>query len=220
MPGSDVELAVAEVAQIRSVVDRAVSGDRDAAMLLIAGIAPVVRTRIARALRRRRAEARGRRLRHDLEDLVQEAFAALFDDGGRALRAWDPARGLGFLAFVGLLADREVAMVMRTRKRNPWTEDPTAHDAFPAPDDADGVAVRLEARDQLRRLAAQVAARLDWRGRRYFQLLVVEDRPVRAVAAATGASPEALYAWRSRLTRLAREVLTELERPRQRSTWR
>ena len=33
------------------------------------------------------------------------------------LRSWDPARGLGFLGFIGLIAEREVGMRMRTMKR-------------------------------------------------------------------------------------------------------
>ena len=211
--GMDVrDLVGASDAEIRAMVDRAISGNRDAAARLIEGITPVVRMRITRALSRRRGESRGRTLRPDVDDLVQDTLAELFEDRGRALRAWDPGRGLGFLGFVGLLAERAVAMRMRTRKRNPWTEDPVADDALrelTRPTEACSTA--FEAREQVRRLCACLGERLGPQGRCYFQLLVVEERPVRAVAAETGTSTGALYAWRSRLTKLVRDIRSELE---------
>jgi RNA polymerase sigma-70 factor (ECF subfamily) len=47
-------------------------------------------------------------------------------------------------------------------------------------------------------------------GRHYFQLLYVESRPVKAVAEETGTSMDALYAWRSRLGKLLRQLHGEL----------
>src|SRR5262245_46561893 len=128
MSGPHVELGELASAELQAIVVRATSGDRGAAERLIESLAPVLRRRIARALARWRS--RGRGARHDLEDLVQQTLAALFADGGRPLRAWDPDRGLGFVGFVGLLAEREVGMTMRTRKRNPWTEEPMALDSL------------------------------------------------------------------------------------------
>jgi DNA-directed RNA polymerase specialized sigma24 family protein len=193
---------------IRAVIERATTGDAAAAAWLVALIAPVIRGRIARGLARRR---RGR-VGAELDDFVQDTLARLFEDGGRALRAWDPARGLGLFGFVGLLADREVGMAMRTRTRNPWTEEPTAAEALArlhAPAAAPNA--RFEARDLLRRVVAGVRGRLSPAGRGYFQLLVVEDQPVRAVAAQTGLTTDTLYTWRARLTRLMHDVHRELE---------
>lgn len=201
----------AAASEIQALVDRALAHDTGAAATLIDGITPIIRMRVARALSKRRAQARGREVRPDLEDLVQETFAGLFADRGRALRSWDPARGLGFLGFVGLLAERAVGMQMRARRRNPWTEDPTAQDALMhLGGTTDGLAIQIEWRDLLRRIVAGLGERMSPQGRRYFQLLYLEARTVEAVAAETGASADALYAWRSRFTRLARDLRTEL----------
>src|SRR5687768_1618744 len=83
---------------------------------------------VARGLARRMVKARGRDLRQEVEDLTQEVFVALFADDARALRLWDPARGASLANFVGLLAEREVASILRSGRRSPWTEDPTASD--------------------------------------------------------------------------------------------
>ena len=197
----------AAVTEIRTLVARAAARDAGAAATLVDGMAPVIRRRVACALARRRDQARGRALRPDLEDLVQETFAGLFADEGRALRAWDPARGLGFLGFVGMLAEREVGMRMRTRRRHPWTEDPTAEDTLMhLGGSTESLALQIERRDLVRRVVARLAERLSPLGRRYFELLFLDAQPVQAIAAETGASADALYAWRSRLTRLVREV--------------
>lgn len=209
--GGAFEFSVAGAGEIRALVDRVAAGDARAAACLVDGIAPVVRARVARALARRYSQSRGRMLRHDLEDLVQETFAGLFADRCRALRSWDPARGLGFLGFVGLMAEREVGMRMRARKRNPWTEDPTARDALQElHGGSEGLAHHIESRDLLRRVVARLGERLTPRGSRYFRLLFLEARSVQAVAEETGASADAVYAWRSRLSRLVSSVRAEI----------
>lgn len=216
MVGRHVELGELATAELLAIVDRATSGDRGAAEQLIEGVAPVVRRRIGRALARRCTG--GRAVRHELDDLVQQTLAALFADGGRVLRAWNPGRGLGFLGFVGLIAEREVGMTMRSRRRNPWTEEPTAAEALSnACSLTLDAASRIEARDELRRVIARLRDRLSRPGQSYLQWLVLEDRPVSAVARETGARPEALYAWRSRLLRMLREVRRELGAPHERA---
>jgi RNA polymerase sigma-70 factor (ECF subfamily) len=197
--------------EIRSLVERALGGDANATAMLIDGIAPIVQVRVARMLLKRQSQSKGRDLRHDLEDLVQEVFAALFSNRGKSLLAWDPTRGLGFLSFVGFLAEREVGMLMRTRKRNPWTEDPTMGDVLVTMTGAaDSHEAKIESREVLQHLAERLQERLSPQGRHYFQLLYVESRPVKAVAEETGTSMDALYAWRSRLGKLLRQLHGEL----------
>jgi RNA polymerase sigma factor (sigma-70 family) len=205
------DFSTAADSQIQALLERALSGDAEASETLVDGIAPIIQVRVARVLLRRHGQAKGRDLRHELEDLVQEVFAALFSNGGRALRAWDPARGLGFAGFIGFLAEREVGMLMRTKKRNPWTEDPTMDTTL---DTLAGVVesheASVESRDLLRRLADRLTERLSPQGRHYFQLLYLENQPVKAIAEATGTSTDALYAWRSRLGKLLRQLHVEL----------
>lgn len=198
--------------EIQEWVDRALKGDAERMDALVAALAPVVHTRAARAMLRRKQQSRGRDLRTDLEDLVQEVFAALFAREGRALRQWDPSRGLSFAGFVGFLAEREVGMLMRTGKRNPWTEDPTMDDRLVYLSGQDeGVLERIESRDLLDRLSERLRERLSPRGRQYFSLLYVENMSVQDAADSTGTTKQALYAWRSRLTKMLRELRNEIE---------
>ena len=198
--------------EIRRRVEAALSGDRIEMDRLIEDLAPVVHLRVAQAVMRRKRQARGRDMRQDLEDLMQEVFASLFAKEGKSLRQWDPDRGLSFPRFIGFLAEREVGMLMRTGKRNPWTEDPTSSDylVFLSGFGADGVD-RLESRDLLVRLAERLREQLTPLGRHYFQLLYVENQAVPDVAEKTGATTNSLYAWRSRILKLLRELRQELD---------
>ena len=92
----------------------ALSGERSATESLVAKLAPVVQARVGLALSRRLKQARGRNLKQYVEDLVQEVFVALFEQDGRILRNWNPDRGLSLKSFVGLVAEREVGMLLRT----------------------------------------------------------------------------------------------------------
>lgn len=211
MPEPLRDFQAASDPQIADCVKAALSGDAAQLELLLAAIQPVVHVRVLRGVLRRRSQARGRDLGPDLEDLVQEVFAALFADEGKALLSWDATRGLSFINFVGFLAEREVAMRMRTGRRNPWTEDPTLDTTLVflrgvSPSDED----RVEARDVLRALSDRLRERLSPLGRQYFQLLLVEDRPIQEVSLQTGTSVDALYAWRSRLRRVLRELRAEI----------
>lgn len=211
MSNLNVDLSQVSDQEIRNLIERGLSGNDDATETLIAAMAPVIHVRVARALLRRQGQARGRNLRQEVEDFVQEVFAALYANGGKKLLAWTPGRGLTFLSFVGFLAEREVAMMMRTHKRNPWTEDPTADNMLVSlKGSAADASDRLEARDLLRRLCAELRERLSPQGRQYFHLLYIEHRSVKAVADETGTTTDALYAWRSRLSKMLRQMRDEL----------
>ncbi len=209
--GSHLDLERLDAAAIQAAVERALAGDAATLDALTRALAPVVQVRVARALLRRAAGARGRNLRADLEDLVQEVFAVLFTGRGRALRAWDPSRGLSFLNFIGFLAEREVGMLMRTSKRNPWTEDPTPSETLQAmqPRSASHQA-QLEARDLLEVLCDRLRERLTPQGRLYFQRLYVEERSIESVASEAGTTSGALYAWRARFKTMLRELEAEI----------
>ena len=212
MPKHMPRLVELNDAQIRARIEAALGGDRSAMDALIEDLAPVIHIRVAKAMLRRKRQARGRSLRQDLEDLVQEVFASLFAKEGRALRHWDPERGLSFTGFVGFLAEREVGMMMRTGKRNPWTEDPTADDYLVALTGTDSTGEsRIESRDMLERVAERLRERLSPRGRQYFQMMYIENRGVQDVADETGTTTGALYAWRSRVLKMLRELKAELE---------
>ena len=206
LPASGMDLAL---------VARALAGEAVAMRGLVDRLLPVIQTRVARALMRRSGQARGRNLRAEVEDLSQEVFLALLEREGRVLRGWQPERGLSLDGFVGLVAEREAGGILRTGKRSPFTEDPTADDALhqlgsagpgaPAP-----VAEAIESRDLLEAVVDGLRERLSPQGFWLFQLLYVEERTVEEAGSLTGMTADALYAWRSRIGKLARDVRDEL----------
>jgi len=197
------------VAAVRRALDDG-APDGGAARALVDRLTPVVQARVTRALLRRRAETGRRDVRQEVEDLTQEVFVALFRNRGQALRAWDPGRGLSLENFVGLLAQHQVASILRSGRTCPWTDVPTETAILDGQLQAEPSAApdrQAESREQLESLLAQVRARLSPRGLVLFWRLLVREEPIEAVAAQTGMSAEAIYAWRSRLGRLARSMV-------------
>lgn len=182
------------------LVRRALSGDPAATRRLVVAVLPVVQARVTRVLARRRNKS-GRDVRQEVEDLAQEVFAALFDEDGRALRAWDASRGLSLANFCGLVAEREAASILRSGRRSPWSADPT---------DTDDLERDLARREQLELLVDRVREALSPRGLEMFERLVVREESVEAVCAATKMSPDAVYAWRSRIGKLVRALAREI----------
>jgi RNA polymerase sigma-70 factor, ECF subfamily len=62
----------------------------------------------------------------------------------------------------------------------------------------------------LRLLLDRLREKLSPLGQRLFELLFVQEMSPEETMAATGLSADAVYAWRSRLRRLARKLLAEL----------
>lgn len=207
-----------------TLVERALGGDEIACRTLVDALTPVVQARVNRALDRRAALGRGRRVRQEMLDLTQEVFLALFARDGRVLRRWDPERGASLETFVGLIAEREVRAVLRSKRRSPWTEDPTRHDDFAASatastatstamSTADPAADRrMVGKETLREVLDRLRTRLSDRGLELFEALVVDGMSVDDVAAAHGMSREAIYTWRSRLRKTVAEIAAELEK--------
>lgn len=195
----------------RSIVDEALRGDADATRRLVKLVLPVIQARIGRVLARRRARS-NRDVRQEIEDLAQEVFVSLFERQGRTLRAWDPSRGLSLSSFCGLIAEREAASILRSGRRSPWTEDATSDEALEkdagiASDDVEGA---LVSRDHLLRLVDRLREELSPLGLEMFQRLLVDEEPVDHVCAVTSMKADAVYAWRSRLSKLARKLAKEI----------
>src|SRR5262245_62231248 len=106
------------------IVARALSDDRAALAELARQLAPIIRARIARVLRRRASAGQPRCA---LDDLTQEVFVRLFASERRALRAWDPARGLSLASFVGLIAEREASSALYSQRRMPRSDGLELH---------------------------------------------------------------------------------------------
>lgn len=201
--------ARAELALVR----RAVGGDADALRALVHLLRPVVQTEVAWSLQRFAPRGRGRDPRQETADLVQEVFLALLENDARILSAWDPARGRGLGSFVQLVARHQVASVLRSHKRCPWTEDPTplddmALDPEPSPE------ARVVDVDEARRVMDELRGGLSTRSAMMFEGLYVQEREVDDVCQEFALTRDALYAWRSRLKRRAQDILQRLGRER------
>ena len=190
------------------MVSGALAGNAAAVRALVDLASPIVHARVARALMRSAAgRKQGRDLRQEIEDFTQEIFAALFADDGRALRAWDPDRGLSLVNFVGMIAEHQVATILRSGRRSPWTEEPMVSEEIDGPTgSAEGAEERVYSREVLVKLDAKLREELTPRGLHLFQMLILEERPVPDVCSVTSMTADAVYAWKSRLGKLVRKI--------------
>lgn len=193
------------------LVRRALAGDRTALNPLVAALTPVVQARVARALLARRSRlASSRDLRQEVEDLSQEIFLALFSRDAHVLRGWQAERGLSIENFVGLVSERLVVSFLRSGKRNPWKEDGSLMEDLDAATGESDPEEITASREQLHLLLDRLREELSPLGWRLFDLLFVREMSLPEVKAESGLSDDAVYAWRSRLRRLAQRLLTEM----------
>jgi RNA polymerase sigma-70 factor (ECF subfamily) len=194
----------------RELVAKSIARDPRAERQVVDTLLPVVRCRVGRLLRRK-GGAGSRDVREETKDLSQQVFTALFAREGHVLRQWDPDRGLSLLSFVGLVAEREVGAILRSRRRSPWTETPTADDDLEqSADSRRGPEQVAAARELAASFREAAQAELSEQGRELFDLFIMEGRTIDEVCAETGMSADRAYAWRSRLGRLLERVAKEV----------
>lgn len=195
------------------LVGEALAGDQLALTRLVAALTPVVQARVARTLLARPSQrSGGRNVRQEVEDLTQEIFLALFSRSAHVLRSWRAERGLSLENFVGLVSERHVVSFLRSGRRNPWKEDLATGETLEATAGDPGPEEEAASREQLHLLLDQLRQSLSPLGRQLFDLLFVQELSLPEAMAASGLSADAVYAWRSRLRRQARELLAELSR--------
>lgn len=199
----------------RELVARALSGEEAAVREVLELVTPAVQQRVARTLAHRVGAARGRNVRQELEDMVQDVLLRLFSEDGRVLREWDPARGMNLKQFVGLIAERHIASVLRSSRRSPWTEDPTlSEDLQHEPDSAATPETLVASREAGRLIFERVRERLSPLGLQLFYALLVEERSIESITAETGMQRGAIYTWKNRLHKLVHQIAAELEKER------
>lgn len=195
---------------IQDDVQGALAGNGVALRNLVAALTPVIQARVTRVLLRSTGRSPGRDVRQEVEDLSQEIFLFLFADGARVLLTWQPERGLSLLNFVGLIAERQTISILRSGKRNPWQEDPTLTEELDDADPFAGPEQVAVSRQNLRHLLERLHGNLSPLGRHLFILLFLRELSVEEVVRETRMSSEAVYAWRSRLRRLAHRMHAEM----------
>lgn len=192
------------------LIARCLDGDRDALLLLVEQLTPVIQARVARQLRRSVPE--GRDARQDVADLTQLVFVRLLENEGRKLRAWNPERGLSCEQFVGYLAEREVVSRLRRKRSSPWTDRPTETDWLDARrnDQASPEAVST-ARNYLEVLLERIRDEWSEPAQHMFELIYVQELSPEEVATRMSMNRDAVYAWRSRLAKKVRALRTSIE---------
>lgn len=195
----------------RYVVEAA-GGDSHAIAKLVRVILPVIEARVARVMLRSRARL-GRDIRQDVEDFSQDVLVSLLADDFRVLRSWDPQRGLSLRGFVGLVAERQAASLLRSARRSPWREQPQAQEDMElAPvSDSRGPFAVLASRESLALLTERLNHNVTALGQDMFRRLYIHQDSIDEICCQTGMQEDAVYAWRSRLGRLARKLLGELD---------
>jgi RNA polymerase sigma factor (sigma-70 family) len=166
-------------------------------------VLPILRARARRAMARASACV-------DVDDLVHEIWIELFADDARRLSAYDPGRGRSLAAWVRLVADRELATLLRrarAQKRGNAAATIPVTDDLPAP--TPDVEAWMIATDLATRLTAHLERSLSAPGRRVFECTLAGDRSCSEIAVQLGVSVQVVYNWQHRIRRLAREFVVE-----------
>jgi len=188
------------------LVRAAVAREPGAARTLVQRLTPVVQSRIARCLLRSSA-GRRRNPRQALADLAQDTFRQLFQDGGKVLLRWDPERGLSLENYVGLVARRHALSVLRSQRRNPWSDEPVedVERLMTSTSDAHEI---VATKQLLERVLDELQAELSPKGWHIFQRLFVDQAEIPDLCQELGMKRDALYAWRSRLRKVVRQKVS------------
>ena len=175
---------------------------------LVDRLSPVIERKVAATLWQR---SHRRDVRQDVFDMTQAVFLSLLEEDGKALRAWDPGRGCPLDSFVSLLAHRQVISILRRSKTSPWPDEPTESEKLDrVVADTQPPEELVGSREHLQVLLDRLREELSPAGLELFQRLIVDEEPLEEVSRQTGRTPQALYQWRSRLLRRARELSTEI----------
>jgi DNA-directed RNA polymerase specialized sigma24 family protein len=175
---------------------------------LVSELSRVIRTRAARAIPRYSEADIGRReLKGYVEELTQDVLLVIFAERARVLREWDPAGGLSLRNYVGLVAEREVADILRSVSRRPWNVlRPQLEAGDPELAMSPGAEPRVHARDMLASIVSRLHEERSPLAAKLFKLLFIDECSIEEACAATGLSRCAIYAWRSRLPKMVRRI--------------
>ncbi len=196
------------------LVARALAGEEVACRALVDALTPVFQQEAARALRHS-GQSTGRNLRQEVTDLTQEIFLSLFERDARALREWRPDGGRGLLTYLRVFARYQAVSLMRTQRRNPYTERPTdlgAPEAAGLAGQDRDLERRLQDRDTVAALGRRVEREMSELDQRLFHDLFVAERSNEEIAADLAITPGVLYKRIHRLRERLKDLLGEDER--------
>jgi RNA polymerase sigma-70 factor (ECF subfamily) len=193
----------------QALIGQALAGEPASVRSLVDRLSPIIARRVTATLWRVKSTRRAN-VRQEAADLIQDVFLSLFQNDGKALRAWDPRRGMSLDSFVGLLAQHQVISLLRSGRTSPWREDPLDSDEVAELDSAAPTPEAVfSSREKLSALLERVRQSLSPRGLELFQRMFIDEEPIEQLVTATGMTRDALYQWRSRLQRTIRTLASE-----------
>lgn len=165
----------------KALVDAAMAGNRSAMHALVGLLMPAIRWKIARVLL-----LAGRTCEQDIKDVIAMTLEALIVvDDGKLIRRWDPM-GRSCESYARFLAQRQAGRFLYKHRRE-------IADGFDTsgPRDHEGSPEEKVAECELGHKALEVLrAELSPLGRRYMQLLIMEERTTEEVCAIMNISEE------------------------------
>jgi RNA polymerase sigma-70 factor (ECF subfamily) len=146
--------------------------------------------------------------RHEVMDLEQDVMLLLFEQDGKRLRAWNPELGISLAGWVKVIARNRTLGYLRKKKNHGITN----HDSLDAegvgdlPVPEDGPARRVEEKQMLRVVLAEMHREQTEEARVLFHMIYVESLDVAEVCARTNATPNNVHVRCSRFLKQAGEV--------------
>lgn len=135
----------------------------------------------------------------------------LLEDDGRILRSWRPEAGATLEGYVGLVAERRTVSTARSGRRSGHREDAVSPEQLAELEKPHtGLGRHVEYRDRLDRVVEELRLRTSEQGYEMFVRLFVEEREVEWFVTEQKMTRDAVYAWRSRLSKLARRIDREI----------
>lgn len=198
------------------IIVEALAGKPASSRRLWAEITPAVHLAVADGLRRHLPASAWARVRHDVCDLAQEVFLLLFDKNGKRLRDWDPGFGISLAGYVKVIARNHTVSFLRTkRNQNTWAHQPIEPDELgELPGLDEGPALRVEEKQLLRVVLAQMERELTAEALRIFRMLFVEALEVSEICLLLDLTPNAVHVRQSRFLKQALDVTRSVLRER------
>jgi RNA polymerase sigma factor (sigma-70 family) len=197
-----------EAEDFRGLIRKALGRDPGSVRALVDRLSPVIERRVAVTLWQRTSR---RDARQEVKDMTQAVFLSLFEDDGKALRAWDPARGSPLESFVSLLAHRQVISILRRGRTTPWPDEPSDDEPLGVADTAaPGPEMVAASREHLQLLLDRIREDLSPEGLDLFQRLIIDEEPIEEVSRKVNKTEATLYQWKSRLLKRVRALSAEI----------
>jgi RNA polymerase sigma factor (sigma-70 family) len=195
-----------EVAEeiLEALVDRTLTGDAGARRDLLILLTPWIQRCVAGTMTRHVAGGLRACSPEEIRDLSQDTLVRLMKDDHAVLRKWDRARG-SLSTYVATVTHNLIVSHLRTKKKNPRTDNPLPDDPENFEGRDDELEMRLEAEDYERAVFARLEKRLGARGLTVLEL-TMQGRTIEEIARIAGMSRGAVSSHHSRIRQIAAAI--------------